>query len=243
MSKVGGHNGEAGDPGGGRAATVHELEAARARHQESVARQTDHASGVETPDRSAALNMSRTFDLDGIDVPSPDEVLATVEESAAASRNADISAHRPTEERRSPSNKPGVQDVDSDEILRELEEHHRRGQAVVRPRAPRGSAELQASARRSAPRASRRTVRNDSASGSQHRSRRRRPTLVLGALVPLTIAAVAVALSNVGGTGAPATIQRNSSRPAAETTLFVSAKVFGTPHRPACRPSSALGSD
>ena len=102
MSKVGGHNGDAGDPGGGRAATVHELEAARARHEESVTRQTDHTPDLETPDRSAALNMLGTFDLDGIDVPSPDEVLATVEGSAAASRNADMSAHPPTEESRSP---------------------------------------------------------------------------------------------------------------------------------------------
>ena len=68
----------------------------------------------------------------------------------------------------------------------------------------------------------------DSASGSQHRSRRRRRTFVLGVLVPLTIAAGAVALSNVGGTGAPATIQRSSGRPTAETTPFVSTKTFGT---------------
>ena len=160
--------------------------------------------------------------------PVSDEVLATVEGWATASRDADISAHPPTQERRNLSDTPGFQDIDSDEILRELEEHHHRGQRTVRPHAPRGSAELQASTRRSATRAPRRTVRNDSASGSQHRSRRRRRTFVLGVLVPLTIAAGAVALSDVGGTGAPATVQRSSGRPAAETTPFVSTKTFGT---------------
>jgi hypothetical protein len=172
--------------------------------------------------------MLGTFDLEGIDVPSADEVLATVEGSAAATRDADPSAPTRTDERPSLSGHPGVQDVDSDEILRELEEHHRRGQPAVRPRAPRGSAELKGSARRSATRASRRAVRTDSASGSQHRRRRSRRALVLGALVPVMIAAVAVALSNVGGTGVPATSHRNSSRLAAETTPFVPTKILGT---------------
>ena len=185
--------------------------------------------------------MLGTFDLDGIDVPSPDEVLATVEGSAAASRDAHMSAHSPTQERRNLSDTPGVQDIDSDEILRELDEHHHRGQRTVRPRAPRGSAELQASARRSATRAPRRTVRNDNdndtASGWPHRSRARRPTLVLGASVPLTIAAVAVALSNVGGPGAPATIQRNSGRPSRDHAVGLD-QIFGTLADLLRRPSS-----
>ena len=43
---------------------------------------------------------------------------------------------------------PAVEGVQSDEILRELEEHHQRGQTAARASAPRGSAELQPALRR-----------------------------------------------------------------------------------------------
>src|SRR5689334_14006111 len=98
MSKVGGHSGERGDPGGGPAATIHELDAARARHQEIVTRQDDDGPRSPKPDRSAALNMLGTFDLDGVDVASPDEVLAAVEGVAAASRDEASCAYAPPAE-------------------------------------------------------------------------------------------------------------------------------------------------
>jgi hypothetical protein len=224
MSKVGGDNREGRDPEGGRIASVHELDAARGRHQQDVSRPLEGAPASPKPDRAAALNMLDTFDLDGIDVPSPDEVLSTVEGSTA-----DSAEHAPPEDRPIVVDGTAVRDVDSDEILRELEEHHRRGHPTVRPSAPRGSAELQPKPRRAATRAQRRMVRKETPTRPQHRGRPTRATLIVAALVPLTIAAGTVALAHNGRTAARGTSRTTSSRltAAAEFTPFISTKIFG----------------
>ena len=205
-------------------ASVHELDAARAREKQSVSQPPEGPRESPTPDRATALNMLGTFDLEGVDVASPDEVLATVDGSAA-----DSAKHPPPEDRRV-ADGAAVQDVDSDEILRELEEHHRHRHPAVRPSPPRGSAELQPRARRAATRAGRRAVRKRTPPGSPRLARHRRATLVAAALVPLTIAASAVALSQVGGTAGRATSRSTSGglAAAAQITPFMPTKIFGT---------------
>ncbi len=126
--------------------------------------------------------MLGTFDLDGIDVQSPDEILANLEAAAAVSGRSDAPKDAPPEERATAADGTAVADVGSDEILRELEEHHRRGHPTVRPRAPRGSAELQPSARRSAPRAQRHTVRKGTPTASKRRRGHKSVALFVAAL-------------------------------------------------------------
>jgi len=229
MSKLGGDNRKSGDPGSGPTASVHELDAARGRHREDVARRPKAPRDAPTPDRTAALNMLGTFDLDGIDAQSADEILANLEAAAAVSgRSAPLKDASP-EERASAADRAAVADVDSDEILRELEEHHRREQLTVRPSALRGSAERRPSARRPAPRAPRRTGRKATRTASTRRGRRRSAALVVAVLLPLTIAST-VALSHVGGTGARSTDHLSSGTlpTAAEITPFAPLKVFGS---------------
>lgn len=227
MSKVGGDNREGGDPGSGPMASVHELDVARERQQQSVSRPPKGPQDSPTPDRAAALNMLGTFDLDGIDVPSPDEVLATFEGSAAAGERTESTKHARPEGRLTAREAAAVHDVHSDEILRELEEHHRRGQPTARPSAPRGSADLRLGGRPSRPRPPRRSIRKETRTASRRMGRHGRATLLVAALVPLTIALATVWLSQVGGTAARAPSRTSSSRlAAAEITPFISAKIF-----------------
>ena len=103
-------------------------------------RRTDE---TPAPDRNAALSMLGTFDLDDVDFRSPDEILATLAPEPTVSGPDDPPQASPADERAVTRDVPAVDDVQSDEILRELEEHHQRGQTTARPSAPRGSAELQ----------------------------------------------------------------------------------------------------
>ena len=211
-------------------ASVHELDKARARQPRSIPRPPTAPQEPATPDRAAALNMLGTFDLDGVDLASPDDVLAALDGSAAVSERERSPNHAPPDDRRGGVDRADVRDVDSDEILRELEEHHRRGHTAVRPSAPRGSAELQPSARRSAPRAPRRAVRNETSTGPKRRGRYKRATLFAAAMLALTIAASTAALSHIGGTASRATSRAGSGRlaAAAEIAPFVPIKIFGT---------------
>jgi hypothetical protein len=87
--------------------------------------------------------MLGTFDLDDVDFRSPDEILGTLAPEPTVFEPDDSPRASPTDDRAATRDIPAVKDVQSDEILRELEEHHHRGQTTARPSAPRGSAELQ----------------------------------------------------------------------------------------------------
>jgi len=144
------------------------------------------------PDRNAALSMLGTFDLDDVDFRSPDEILATLDPEPTVSGPGDRPQRSPVDERAVTRDIPAVEDVQSDEILRELEEHHQRRQTSLRPRAPRGSAELDPISRRNAPPRRKREVRSPASGESKRRGQRTRvvPSLAAAAVSTATARAV-----------------------------------------------------
>ena len=153
-------SGSGGNKHDGPLASVHRLDPDRPKRRRSLPK-APAAPNEETPapDRNAALSMLGTFDLDDVDFRSPDEILATLAPEPTVSEPDDPPQASPADERAITRDIPAVEDVQSDEILRELEEHHQRGQTTARPSAPRGSAELQPALRRKVPPARKREVR------------------------------------------------------------------------------------
>jgi hypothetical protein len=181
------------------------------------------------PDRNTALSMLGTFDLDDVDVRSPDEILATLDPVPTVSGADDPAKASTVDERVVNADTPAVEDVQSDEILRELEEHHRRGQTNARPSAPRGSAELRPASRRHAPPTGKREVRRRAAGESKPHDRRRAVVLYLAAAAVFTATASAVTLSQLGGTPNRPPTSTPSSRLAATTGLTLApTKPFDT---------------
>jgi hypothetical protein len=123
---------------------------------------------------------------------------------------------------------PAVDDAQSDEILRELEEHHQRGQPIARPSAPRGSAELQPAFRRRVSPARRREVRGRGSGESKLRGRRSRLVVSLAAAVFMATAS-ALTVSQLGGKTNRAPTPGRSGGLAAITGFTVApANPFGT---------------
>jgi len=163
--------------------------------------------------------MLGTFDLDDVDVGSPDEILATLTPESAVSAPGVPPQVSPADERAVTRDGLAVDEVQSDEILRELEEHHQRGQSTARPSAPRGSAELQPTLRRKVQPTRKREVRGPARGESKLRGGRKRLVFSLAAAAAFTVTAGAVTLFALGGTAnrPPAAIR--SSRLAATTGL------------------------
>jgi len=136
--------------------------------------------------------MLGTFDLAGVEVGSPDEILASLDPAPIISRPDDPPNASRIDDRAVAADTPVVEDAESDEILRELEEHHRRGQASVRPSRPRGSAELEPVSRHNASRASEREVRSRLSGESSPRGARKRVGRSLAAAAVFTTTARAV---------------------------------------------------
>ena len=165
--------------------------------------------------------MLGTFDLEDVDFRSPDEILATLASEPTVSGPDDPPQTSPTDERAVTRDIPAVEDVQSDEILRELEEHHQRGQTTARPSAPRGSAELQPDLRRKVPPTRTREVRGRAPGESKPRARRKRLVLALAAAAVFTATASAVSLSQLGGTANRPPTPVRASRLAPATGLML----------------------
>ena len=193
-------SGSGGENHDGPLASVHALDPDRPKRRRSLPK-PPAAPNQETPppDRNAALSMLGTFDLDDVDFRSPDEILATLAPERSVSQPDGPPQASQADEGAVTRDMPAVEDVQSDEILRELEEHHRRGQATARPSAPRGSAELQPRSRRHARPTRKRTVRSQARGESKPRGRRKRVALSLAVAAIFTVTAPAVTLSQLGG--------------------------------------------
>jgi hypothetical protein len=173
--------------------------------------------------------MLGTFDLDDVDLRSPDEILATLAPESTVSGPDDPPQASPADERAIIRDIPPVADVQSDEILRELEEQHQRGQTTARPSAPRGSAELRPALRRKVPPTRKREVRGRASVESRPRGGRKRLVRSLAAAAVFTATAMAVTLSQLGGTANHPTTPVRSSRLAATNGLTLTpTKVFDT---------------
>jgi hypothetical protein len=225
-------SGSSGDKHDGPLASVHTLDPDRPKRRRSLPK-APAAPTEETPapDRNAALSMLGTFDLDDVDSRSPDEILATLAREATVSEPDDQAQASPAGERAVASDIPLVEDVQSDEVLRELEEHHQRGQTTARPSAPRGSAEFQPALRRKvAPkRKQERELRGRASVESRPSGGRRRLVLSLAAAAVFTTTAMAVTLSQLGSRANRATPPVRSSSLAATNGFTLSPiKAFDT---------------
>ena len=211
----------------GPLASVHALDPDRPKRRRSLPK-APAAPNHETPapDRNAALSMLGTFDLDDVDVGSPDEILATLTPESTASAPGVPPQVSPADERAVTRDGPAVDDVQSDEILRELEEHHQRGQTTARPSAPRGSAELQPTLRCKVQPTRKREVRGPARGESKPRGGRKRLGLSLAAAAVFTVTAGAVTLSQLGGTANRPPTPIRSSRLAATTGLTLAPTKF-----------------
>jgi len=220
-------SGSGRDKHDGPLASVHALDPDRPKRRRSLPK-APAAPNHETPapDRNAALSMLGTFDLDDVDVRSPDEILATLTPESTASAPGVPPQVSPADERAVTRDGPAVDDVQSDEILRELEEHHQRGQTTARPSPPRGSAELQPTLRRKVQPIRRREVRGPARSESTPRGGRKRLVLTLAAAAVFTVTAGAVTLSQLGGTANRPPTPIRSSRLAATTGLTLAPTKF-----------------
>lgn len=213
-------SGSGGDKHGRPLASVHRLDPDRPKRGRILPK-TPAAPNEQTPapDRNAALSMLGTFDLDDVDFRSPDEALASLVAQPPASEGDDRPQASPTDQRAITRDIPAVDDVPSDEILRELEEHHQRGQTIPRPSAPRGSAELDPARRRRVPPAHKREIQGRGSGESKLRDGRSRLVLSLVVAAGIMATASAVTLSHLGdGSGRRPSSARSSSL--AATTGF-----------------------
>jgi hypothetical protein len=208
----------------GPLASVHALDPDRPKRRRSLPK-APAAPNQETPplDRNAALSMLGTFDLDDVDFRSPDEILATLAPEPSVSDPDGPPAASQADEG---ADMPAVEDVQSDEILRELEEHHQRGQVAARPSAPRGSAELQPNSRRQARPTRKRTVRSQARGESNPRGRRKRVALWVAVAAMFTTTAMAVTLSQLDGKSVPPRTPSRSGRLAATTAFTLAPSKF-----------------
>jgi hypothetical protein len=219
-------SGTSGDKHDGPLASVHTLDPDRPKRRRSLPK-APAAPTEETPapDRNAALSMLGTFDLDDVDSRSADEVLATLATEATVSEPDHRAQASPADERPVASDIP-VENVQSDEILRELEEHHQRAQTTARPSAPRGSAEFQPALRHKAAPKRKRELRGRASVESRPSGGRRRLVLSLAAAAVVTTTAMAVTLSQSGGAANRPTPPVRSSGLAATTGLAPSPAKF-----------------
>jgi hypothetical protein len=193
-------SGSGGEKHNGPLASVHALDPDRPKRRRSLPK-APAAPDQEPPppDRNAALSMLGTFDLDDVDLRSPDEILATLAPEPSVSEPDGPPGASRAHEGAVTRDMPAVEDVQSDEILRELEEHHQRGQATARPSAPRGSAELQPRSRRQARPTRKRTVRTQARGEVKTRGWRKRLALSVAVTAMFTAAAISVTLSQLDG--------------------------------------------
>ncbi len=184
-------SGSGGDKHEGPLASVHRLDPDRPKGRRSLPKAPAAPNEqTPTPDRNAALSMLGTFDLDDVEFGSPDEILATLAPEPTVSEADDPPQASPTDGQAISRDPPAVEGVQSDEILRELEEHHQRGQTTPRASAPRGSAELQPALRRKVPPTRKREVRGRASGESKLRGGRTRLVLCLAAAAMFTATAV-----------------------------------------------------
>jgi hypothetical protein len=220
-------SGSGRDKHDGPLASVHALDPDRPKRRRSVPK-PPAAPNHETPapDRNAALSMLGTFDLDDVDVRSPDEILASLTPESTASAPGVPPQVSSPHKRAVTRDGPAVADVQSDEILRELEEHHQRGQTTARPSAPRGSAELQPRWRRQARPTRKRTVRSPARGESKPRGRRKRIALSVAVAAIFTATTMAVTLPQLGGKSVPPRTPMGSGRVAATTAFTLAPSKF-----------------
>jgi hypothetical protein len=220
-------SGSGGEKHNGPLASVHALDPDRPKRRRSLAK-APAAPNQETPppDRNAALSMLGTFDLDDVDFRSPDEILATLAPERSVFEPDGPPRASQADEGAVTRDMPAVEDVQSDEILRELEEHHQRGQATARPSTPRGSAELQPRSRRQARPTRTRTVRSHARSESKPLGRRKRLALSVAVAAIFTATAMAVTLSQLGGNSIPPRTPIRSGRLAATTAFTLAPSKF-----------------
>jgi hypothetical protein len=223
-------SGSSGDKHDGPVASVHRLDPDRPKRRRSLPK-APAAPNEETPapDRNAALSMLGTFDLEDVDFRSPDEILATLAPEPSVSGSDGPHQTRPADERAGTNDIPAVEEVQSDEILRELEEHHQRGQMSARPTAPRGSAERRPDLRRKAPPTRTQEVRGHASGEPKSSPPRKRLVLALTAAAVFTATAGAVTLSQLGGTANRPPTPLRASRLAATTGLVLApTRLFDT---------------
>jgi hypothetical protein len=220
-------SGSSGEKHNGPLASVHALDPDRPKRRRSLPK-APAAPNQETPapDRNAALSMLGTFDLEDVDFRSPDEILATLAPEPSVSEPDGPPPASHADEAAVTRDTPAVEDVQSDEILRELEEHHQRGQATARPSAPRGSAELQTRSRRQARPTRKRMVRTQARGESKPRGRRKRVALSVAVAAMFTAIAMAVTLSQLGGKSVPPRTVIRSGRLAATSAFTLAPSKF-----------------
>jgi hypothetical protein len=223
-------SGSGGDKHDGPLASVHRLDPDRPKRRRTLPK-APAARNEETPvpDRNAALSMLGTFDLDDVDFRSPDEILATLAPEPTVSEADDPAQASPTDRRAISRDAPAVEGVQSDEILRELEEHHQRGQTTPRASAPRGSAELQPARRRKVRPTREREVRGRALGESKLRVGSSRLVFWLAAAAVFTATVSAVTLSQLGGkTNRPTSPVRSSGLAVTTGLTLTPTKVFET---------------
>ncbi len=219
-------SGSGGDTHDGRLASVHTLDPDRPKRSRSLP-EAPAAPNQEapTPDRNAALSMLGTFDLDDVDFRSSDEILATLAAEPTVSEAVDPPRDLPIEERIAARGIPVVEDAHSDDILRQLEEHHHRGHAAARPSAPRGSAQMEPFSQRHARPTRKRGFRSQAGARSEGRGRRR-IALFVACAGALTATATAGMLYVLGGTPVRPTTAARPSRFAAASAFTLGPSNF-----------------
>lgn len=198
------------------------LEPDRPKQRRSLSRSSASPNQeTSVPDRNAALNMLGTFDLEGVDGGSPDEILGTL----VAEKTEITQQFFEADEGADTGGTSAVENGQSDEILRELEEHHQRGAPAPRSSAPRGSAELQSRSRHQARAARRPIIRvRDFRETKPHG--RRRWLAVSVALALAAALAMAGMLSQLGGKSVAPPTPQGSSRLGATTTFTLAPSKF-----------------
>jgi hypothetical protein len=206
-------------------ASVHRLDTNRPRRAGSLP-EPSAALNDETaaPEPNAGLSMLGTLDLGDVEFRSPDEILASLDAVPAAdSRNASL-----VDERAVAADALAADDVQSDEILRELEQHHQRTQLTPAAAAPRGSAELGRGVARRAQTSWRRRIRSNNKTHDVWRPRR--GSLLCAAAAAVLVCAVVGSIAIPGQHRAPGSLL-HASRSATLTASAV--RSAGTPAKSA----------
>jgi hypothetical protein len=213
-------------------ASVHRLDPNRPRREGSLPEPSAALKG-ETPalDPNAGLSMLGTLDLGDAELRSPDEILASLDAVPSVSGSAHSRDASLVDERVVAADALPADDVQSDEILRELEQHHQRTQLTPAAAAPRGSAELGRGVARRAQTSWRRRIRSNN---KTHGARRpRRGSLLFAAAAVVLVCAVVGSIAIPGQHRAPGSLLHvlHASRTATLTAAAV--RSAGTPAKSA----------
>lgn len=165
--------------------------------------------------------MLGTLDLDDVELRSPDEILASLGPVPSGAGHNDSVGATPIGKRADDAGAAVADQVHSDDILHELEQHHLRTRPTPVGAVPRGSAELERGIRRTAQPSRRRRSRLRRQTQGEPRSRYGALQLAAAALV--IVCAVLGSITILGQQGKPETSVRASTLTGPSTGLADSA--------------------